>query len=317
MRTKPLIVALDIGLAAFAAILLLGLHGLWPGHGDFAGPLCQARALLGGEDPYGPACRSYSPAGFLWAQYPLTAGLASLPFLAFGDWAGAVMFAAFSGFLAYGLVRDGPPWRLLIFASGAYWESLTVLQWSPLLAGLMLTPALLPLAIVKPHMGLPVILMRLSRWRLLGIVAFAALSLAVDPTWPLRWWGNSQTYEGHIPLLTMPFGPALLLAALRWREPDARFFLLMAAVPQRWIYDTLPLALLAHTPRQLVTFCIVSAVAHNLVSLGLRADVAIAGLVYLPVLLMLRPLEPVARYITRIRRDAPAPATPESPPSPI
>jgi len=40
-----------------------------------------------------------------------------------------------------------------------------------------------------------------------------------------EWWGTIHTRAGgsyNVPLLTLPFGPLLLLAAFRWRHADGR-----------------------------------------------------------------------------------------------
>ncbi|HEU5103142.1 MAG TPA: hypothetical protein VFU22_29175, partial [Roseiflexaceae bacterium] len=73
------------------------------------------------------------------------------------------------------------------------------------------------------------------------------LSLAVMPTWPLRWLGMLSQFERMIPALTLPFGPLLLLAALRWNDQRARLLLLMAIVPQRALYDLVVLWLVPPT----------------------------------------------------------------------
>ena len=63
-------------------------------------------------------------------QYPLTAGLVALPFLAFRpETAAGVFYGLSSAFLAFGLTRQGYD-RLLVFLAYPYWIGLLTVQWS-------------------------------------------------------------------------------------------------------------------------------------------------------------------------------------------
>jgi hypothetical protein len=55
-----------------------------------------------------------------------------------------------------------------------------------------------------------------------------------------------RTLEGHPPaVLILPFGPLLLLAALRWRTPEGRLLLALSIFPQLlFFYDQLILWLI-------------------------------------------------------------------------
>jgi len=67
------------------------------------------------------------------------------------------------------------------------------------------------------------------------------LSLLALPTWPLDWLQVTRTLEGHPPaVLILPFGPLLLLAALRWKTPKGRLLLSLSILPQMaFFYDQL------------------------------------------------------------------------------
>jgi hypothetical protein len=54
------------------------------------------------------------------------------------------------------------------------------------------------------------------------------------------------------PILVLPFGPLIVLALLRWQNREAWLLILMAVMPQRMVYDQIPLLLTARTPRQLL-----------------------------------------------------------------
>ena len=243
-------IAVMIGLASAGLCYLYQL-----GHGNSAGdlwiPLCMARAMAAHGDPYA-LCRSVHADGITPATAnPLTTGMAMLPFAALPDApVAALVFGLSSGLLALGLARDGA-WRLLVFLAFPYWEALRWVQWSPLLTAVALFPALLPLTLIKPHIGLPVALTRLTWRRALGCAAFGAFSLVLDPTWPWRWLAQTSDYTGFIPLLVLP-GPLLLLGLLRWRQGGTRLLLLMALVPQRIYYDQLVLWLLPRSARELL-----------------------------------------------------------------
>jgi len=118
-------------------------------------------------------------------------------------------------------------------------------QWSPLFAAALLLPALLPVAVVKPQLG--VVLALAGRWRVreLAVVAsFLLLSVVLLPSWPLQWirQGKLDQYEGRIPILV---GAGVLLASclFLWRSGRGRLVLGMSLIGQRYFYDQLLLFL--------------------------------------------------------------------------
>jgi hypothetical protein len=120
-----------------------------------------------------------------------------------------------------------------------------------LIAASAFFPVLLPATMMKPQVGLPVFLTRLSRRGLLACVFVAALSFAVLPQWPLLWLRQTHYYEHFVPLLVFP-GPLLLLALLRYQHRDAWLLLLASLMPQRWFFDAFTLWLIPRTRRELV-----------------------------------------------------------------
>ena len=126
------------------------------------------------------------------------------------------------------------------------------------MSAILLLPSLLPLALIKPQTGLPIILINLTWRRLLALVMFISLAFIVYPGWPLAWYAQAKNYDGVIPLLALPLGPLMLLALLKWREKDMRFLFLMACVPQRALYDLTPLYLLPKSLRQMLAACFLS-----------------------------------------------------------
>jgi hypothetical protein len=198
--------------------------------------------------------------------YPLTAGVLVLPL----SWldvltAGAIFVGLGCALLAYTSTRDGEWWRLFLFASAPALQTCESVQWAPLLtAAVFWSPALLFTA-AKPQFYLPLALAQ-SKPKALAVpvilgAAVLAVSLALEPSWPSHWlttFRHPKAMQYHSPLFT-PVGAFVALAACRWRRPEARLLLGMALVPQNpFFYDQLPLLVIAATPIELVTACVLS-----------------------------------------------------------
>ncbi len=218
-----------------------------PGAGDFNWALNTAHALIHGHDPY-----AFTPSSLLVA-YPLPVALFGLPLLWLPETlAATVFFGSSSGLLAYGILKSDRPWRLLIFLTFPYWFALSYAQWSPLIAAAWFLPVLAPLLVlVKPHIALPVAINRitLTGVGLAGLVLLT--SFAIMPDWPWRWLATTGEFESQYVLLRLPFSPLLLLAALRWRNAEARLLLGMAVLPFRGVYDLVALYLIPQSARQM------------------------------------------------------------------
>lgn len=261
---------------------------------DLNPPLCSSRLLLAGRNPYESCYTSYAdlPA----AAYPMTTLVAFLPFAILpGSYlAPALIWGVFNGLLMFGLLKNGKPWQMLVFLSAPYWICFTFHQFSVLVAAVALLPSLLPLALLKPQNGLPVILTNLTWRRVVGMAVFLAATFALFPRWLGAWYlSSARNYDGLIPLLMVPFSLFLLVGLLRLSDPRVRFLLLMACMPQRALYDLVPLFLLPRTIRQMLVACFVSWAGFAVLvwSGGMVApqkQVLISlGFVYLPILSML------------------------------
>ena len=222
---KRITVAAVVGLAsgAFCWFVLKRLH---QNAGDFHWALHLAERLVARQNPYDTPLE----------QYPLPAAFFALPFLRVPpEIAAGLFYGISSALLAFGLTRENYG-RLRVFLAYPYWAGAITAQWSTIIAASAFFPVLLPATMMKPQVGLPVFLTRLSRRGLLACVAVAALSLVVLPRWPLLWLGQTHYYEHFVPLLVFP-GPLLLLALLRYRDRDAWLLLLASLMPQRWFFD--------------------------------------------------------------------------------
>jgi len=257
IKRERLVIASGIGLLTFGlAIVVQGAQG---NVGDFAQQHAAGRAVLSGRDPYVVAPQSWPwPYAYPFPSALVVSLVAGLP--------QAIAFAAFMSaalaLLVYGLLRAG--WyRLPALASGATVAALSLGQWSPLLTASLLVAPLAPLWVVKPNIGLALVAASPTRWRILGGVVVLAGSVALFPTWPTSWLAALSAL-GHVrsPVF-LPGGLLLLLAATRWRRPEARLLLALSLVPQTLsIADTLPLlCLVPDTLRQALTLALLSQLA--------------------------------------------------------
>jgi hypothetical protein len=246
-RALHLLCAITIGIAA--ALLCYRARTLpmyYPGPGDFNWALDTATALMQGKDPY-----AFEPSS-LKVPYPLPVALFGAPFIALPKpLAAAIFFGASSGLLAYGILRSGEPWRLAVLASFPYIYALLFAQWSPLIAASWFFPALAPLLVlVKPKIALPVALNRLTRRGVAFAGGVLLVSLLIYPSWPWRWLEMTGEYARIVPLLTLPFGPMLAFALVRWRDERARLLAAMSVLPFRGVYDLVALWLVPRSLHQ-------------------------------------------------------------------
>jgi len=243
---KRVTVATVVGLVSgtYCWFLLKHLH---QGAGDFNWALHLAQRLVAGKNPYDTPLE----------QYPLPAAFAALPFLRVApEIAGGLFFGISSALLALGLTRDNYV-RLRVFLAYPYWAGVLTAQWPAIIAASAFFPLLLPVTMMKPQVGVPVFLTRLSRRGLLACVFVAALSFAVLPNWLGVWLRQTHYYDHFIPMLVFP-GPLLVLALLRYRERDAWLLLFASIMPQRWFFDAFTLWLIPRSRRELVLTSLLS-----------------------------------------------------------
>lgn len=245
MRTRILVSA-AIGFigGAYCWLLLSHFH---QGAGDFTWAIWLVRDLMARQNPYDRVTQ----------LYPLPAALFATPFA----WlplpvAGGLFYGASSALMAFGLTRHGYQ-KLFVFLAYPFWAGTLTAQWTPLLFASALFPLLLPATMAKPQIGFPVAITRLSKLGFAACAAVLALTFVVLPRWPWLWIAHFGEYQRFIPLLVFP-GPLLLLALMRYRDKDAIFLVLAAAMPQRWFYDTLILWLIPNTRRQILWTALIS-----------------------------------------------------------
>jgi hypothetical protein len=234
------------------------------GAGDVGWPLCGARALLDGNDPY-EVCIPIMSDGSVGTTNPLTPTIAMMPFVALPNVVAVGLVLGLStALLFWALLQQGQMWRLLVLVSGCFWFSVISGQWSPLMLAVALFSSTLsyPLTMIKPQLGLPIALMQFTWRRALICVLILGILFLYDPFWMLKWLSRVDPGDRAIPLLVLPLGPLLLLALWRWRTERARWLLLYALMPQRFLYDQLVLFLFVRTRREALLFVLLSWLAY-------------------------------------------------------
>ncbi len=224
--------------------------------GDVGPPLAGMRRALEGGSPYEVMLR-IGPV----PQYPFTAMIVVAPLLLLPTRLVPMAFCALAtGAFAWSLTRDGHWWRLMALLSAPHLAAIDGVQWAPFATAALLLPALLPVSVVKPQLGL--VLAAAGRWTRLSLAATVGLvvmSLLIRPGWPVEWFasGTHRLYQPGIPLLILP-GVLLVVAAAFVRSARGRLVLAMAITPQRFIYDQLLLFVVPRTGRQMLFLLVAS-----------------------------------------------------------
>ncbi|HEU5014527.1 MAG TPA: hypothetical protein VFT66_18530 [Roseiflexaceae bacterium] len=258
LRVRGLALPLVIGLCA---ALLCTAWNMLAGRmaGDFTWPLRGAQVLLQGKDPY---AASLAPLPYLVQDplyYPLPLVVCFIPFAWLPDaMVGGLVFGIITAVMVWALQRAQKPlWWFL--TSPMFAMALLSTNWSPLILACYLVPALLPFSLFKPQFLLPSLvvyppkeLLRVWRgWMVIAVLTVA--SFMIFPAW-LQGWLHAVAHAHHDPpSLLMPVGPLLLIALLRRKRQEARFFLVYTLTPQLVLwYDQLPLLLVARTRRDVL-----------------------------------------------------------------
>jgi hypothetical protein len=226
---------------------------------DFDQVWAGAKALWEGKDPYvvvGPG-REF---GWRWPlYYPLPALVALAPLGLLPVIAARAVFASISaGLLAWAVTRDG--WsRLPVFISVSFLVTIELGQWSVLYAAAFFLPALGAIGIAKPNFAVPLVAgatrLRPMIWIVGGAVVLLIISQLLRPGWDVAWLANLRAAPHFKPHMLRPLGFLLLLAALRWRRPEARWLLALAVIPQApSFYDQMLLTVVCLTSREALVF---------------------------------------------------------------
>jgi hypothetical protein len=221
-----------------------------PQRSDVAQVWAGARALLAHRNPYedvGPGRTFDWPYPLL---YPLTAVLtlapiASLPL----RWVDPLFVAAGFGLYTWAVTASSlrAPALIALISLPAL-MTLQTSQWSLLVTGAALVPALGFLLVAKPTIGLALFAANPKRTTAIGCALFLILSVVVWPGWIRDWRATFATAPHIIAPIMRPGGVLVLLAFAKWRRADARLLVAMACVPHTTApYETIPLFLIPET----------------------------------------------------------------------
>ena len=252
-------VALSVAIGIAAGLLSYAFLARPGSGGDYFFVWSAARTLLDGQNPYQVTAIGPENPGNDIFLYPLPALLLITP-VAWMPLAlsGGVFLGVASTLLAMGLLKDGYH-RLPIFMGAPFLMAVSLGQWSPLVTAAALQSSLGFVFVAKPNLGLAAWVYRPSVKGIVGAIGLVAVSLAVLPSWPIDWYHNIQSRPEKFSPIRTALGPVLLLAALRWKRPEARLLLAMACVPQAlFFYDQLILGLIPRTFRQALIFALAS-----------------------------------------------------------
>jgi hypothetical protein len=238
VRSRAL-VALAIGLFAGAAAWLASHR---PGFGtpDFQWWWLTARALLSGDNPYAVIPSAIGPQ-FQFFN-PLPAAVVAIPFALLRPELGLALFSGLSAAVLAFVVTRRSYDPLVMFLSASFAHTIVMGQWSLLLTAALFAPSLAFLGSTKPNIGVAIVA-ALASWRAAAaMLAFAALTLVLRPSWPIEWLAVVRTSSWHFSPLGIPGGFLLLLAFLRWRRPEARLVATLGLLPQSpFVYEAMPL----------------------------------------------------------------------------
>jgi hypothetical protein len=253
-----LIVALAIGIVCAFYVLMYGRANPEV-VSDFDQVWAGARALWQSKDPYqvvGPGRE------FQWRwplYYPLpalvaVAPLGLLPVLA----ARAVFAGASAAIFTWAISRDNwYRWPVLISVS--FMVTLELSQWSLLFTAAYFLPALGAIAIAKPNLGVELVAgsrdLRTVAWMGAGALLLLVASQLLHPGWHESWLANLRAADHFKPHIVRPLGFLMLLSALKWRRPEARWLLAISVIPMApTFYDQMLLAVVCLTSRESLVF---------------------------------------------------------------
>lgn len=242
---------LAVGIVSFGFVwvgqeppgLLVDFDYLWAG----------GQAVWQGEDPYA-AVQALVEQGRLKAPYyyPAAAAVLMAPFGALSRHLAVSLFTALGmALLCYSVTG----WRRWIVVSAPALQAVLFGQWSPWLTAAIGLPWLGFVWAAKPNIGLPLFATWPSRIAMYGGLAVVVLSFLLMPTWPASWLDALQRTPHYEAPVTRFGGFVLLLAFLRWRQPEARMLGLLALIPHTTtLYEQIPLLLIPQTKRTFAGF---------------------------------------------------------------
>ena len=227
---------------------------------DFSQPWLAGQLLREGRNPY----QAIGPHGAVPHQfhliYPATAAVVAMPFGFVPQRAANALFVGFGAALLFWAltVRGFRNPQLLVFTAFPFIVAAQNVQWSPLLTAATIYPLLGFVYACKPSIALAYWAAWPNARALVAAAGLTVVTLVLWPWWPKEWLTQLGTVTHMSAPVTRWGGPLLLLAALRWRRPEARLLLGLSCIPQTpVVYEAVPLFLLVTTLREGVGLMVV------------------------------------------------------------
>jgi hypothetical protein len=268
---RPWFLPVAVGLLTFAFVWIGQTP---PGvYGDFDYFWASGRAVWQGENPY-TVVDSLSAHGALRSPYyyPATAAVILAPFGALSRQLAVSLFTALGmALLSFSL----PGYRRWILVSPPAIQALLFGQWSPWLTAAVGLPWLGFVWAAKPSVGLALFVGWPSRRALYGGLAVVLLSFVLMPSWPGDWLAAVRSTPHYTAPVWRPGGILLLLAFLRWRQPEGRLLGALAVIPHTVVlYEQLPLLLIPQNARRFALSMGLSYLSYLLAAISLWYSVA-------------------------------------------
>ena len=208
-----------------------------------------ARAVIHGTNPYIAVEQEVEAGRLLYPlSYPATAPVLMAPLGALPQRLATSIFTALGmAVLAWSLSRERP-WRLWMLVSAPAVHAVLLGQWSPWLTAAVGLPWLGLVWAAKPSTGLALFVGWPSRRAAFAAAVLLALTFALFPRWPLDWMASLRGAPYYLAPVQRPGGVLLLLAFLRWRQPEGRMLGTLALVPHTTVlHEMLAPLLVART----------------------------------------------------------------------
>lgn len=206
----PIRILLALGAAALAALYVRYGASVRPDvQSDFDQIWYGARALRMGQDPYAVIGPGREWGVWPWPLfYPLPALLPAIPLSYLDVVTAREVFSGISAGCFTLLVSRRGYAHLASLLSASMLSAIAFVQFAPLIACAVLSPVFGWVLCCKPNMGLAALTTsRSNRWfisAVAGSIVLLAISLVLQPSWPLSWLSAVREGEHFTPYALRP-----------------------------------------------------------------------------------------------------------------
>lgn len=285
-----------VALLSIVAGILAGVYCHWfllhdlqePIARDFTWHWLAGRSVLDGLSPYltvVPGGVHNLNAGYL---YPAWTAVLLSPFSLLEPVVAASVFAGVSvALLTFGILTTERGRWPMIGSIPLFW-AVSSGQLSILSTAAVLLPGMGWLALLKPNLALAMLAYKPSQSMIFGGVILAAM---VPLGWHSEWLSvmANRTAGNYVSPLSVLGGPLMLLAVTRWKRPEARLLMVMALIPQSFLfYDQLPLFLVAKSRLESMALLVLAFAGHAVATMMIPAGLSTAEVsrIYAPAIML-------------------------------